>query len=364
MPTLIPFDLTFFGGVRSGARGVSLEESGAHVPSDTLFSALMDCARRAGRDVGALIAQFQSAAPPFKLSSVFPRAGTVRFVPIPPGLFDHAAGVTTGKALKKITYMSTGILRRLHAGEKAATLLPDPAGKSSAKNGPGVFLQAGSFWMHVDEAPALPSVLTEGIDARKRDVFDAALRNRSFWRQETRPRVTVSRAVPSSQIFYASRSVFAAGCGMWFGAQDGGGLDTLKALLARLEDDGLGGERGVGYGAFAAAAGAPFTLDDAAPGQAALLLSRYWPTEAELPAVLQPPLAAYELTPVGGWMRAYAGAAQRRKRVLMLSAGSRIAMPASPCGGLARVTPVYASGTGSPPHEVYRYGLGLTVRAP
>jgi len=51
MTTLIPYSLAFRGGLHVGTRGVNLEESGAVLPADTLFAALLHAWRRAGRDV-------------------------------------------------------------------------------------------------------------------------------------------------------------------------------------------------------------------------------------------------------------------------------------------------------------------------
>ena len=54
MPELIPYSLTFPGGLHLGRGGVDLEETGVSMPADTLFSALLDAWRRLSRTVDEL----------------------------------------------------------------------------------------------------------------------------------------------------------------------------------------------------------------------------------------------------------------------------------------------------------------------
>ena len=48
MPSLQPVSLRFPQGLRVGGHSANLEESGLHLPSDTLFSALVDSWGRSG----------------------------------------------------------------------------------------------------------------------------------------------------------------------------------------------------------------------------------------------------------------------------------------------------------------------------
>jgi len=81
MPALTVYRLTFPGGLHIGTRGVTLEESGVDIPSDTLFAALVDACRRLS-DPAAFVEPFLQDAP-FLLSSAFPFVGEVRFFPMP-----------------------------------------------------------------------------------------------------------------------------------------------------------------------------------------------------------------------------------------------------------------------------------------
>jgi CRISPR-associated protein Csm4 len=198
------------------------------------------------------------------------------------------------------------------------------------------------------------------------------MRQQSVFNNGQVPRVTVSRITSTSQIFHAGRVCFAPDCGLWLGIHWYGpearlGQTTFREALERLftllGDDGLGGERTAGYGAFRwGRAAEPLQLPDPAPGAPALLLSRYHPRAAELPDVLTR-AQAYTLTPVGGWLRTWDGAAQRRRRVWLVSEGSIVhAMGQLPWGDVVDVRPVYrASGDLGIPHPVWRCGLALAV---
>jgi CRISPR-associated protein Csm4 len=362
MPNLVPFDLTFPAGFRVGTRGVNLEESAITLPSDTLFAALIDCARRMGDDATQLANAFVGNAPPFLLGCGFPRAGQVRFYPVPPTLFDGLSmneRAAHGKGLKRIQFFSQGVLDALLKGAHPTALL-FAAEKTSAPT-KGVALQGGALWLLADELPQLPAYMR--LPRPKATDALYAMRLRKVWAEEVRPRVTVSRSTAHSDIFHAGRVLFAEGCGLWFGVQDLGGLAQLHRLLLRLCEDGLGGERSAGYGAFSFSQGQPIhTLPDAVVNQPALLLSRYHPTATELPAALQPPAAAYTLVPVGGWVRSLQGAAQRRPRVVLVREGSVIAPTKLRMGDLADVTPRFDNPQGDLPHRVYRYGLALMLR--
>jgi len=367
MPTLIPYSLAFRGGLHVGTRGVNLEESGAVLPADTLFAALLHAWRRAGRDVEALTAPFVAAPPdpPFLLTSAFPYAGGVRFYPMPADLNRLVAGggdtALRGKQLKRIRFLSEGLLLKALAGARLdGDLYP---ADDTTEPVTGLALQGGSLWMLSEEIDRLPAALQRGHGKRH------ALRSLQVFSADRTPRVTVDRASSAANIFHAGRVTFAQGCGLWFGVQwrtqpsSAAAMDYRKALaegLRILSDDGIGGERNVGYGAFSAREGEPVALPDPLPGQPAWLLSRYHPREEELPAALAAPGAAYGLAAVGGWLHSPGQVSQRRKRLVLLSEGSLICPPAYPAGDVQDVRPEYDGAPGIP-HPVYRYGLALAA---
>ncbi|MCY4409516.1 MAG: hypothetical protein OXC27_03550 [Caldilineaceae bacterium] len=380
MPHLHPVALHFPHGLHVGAGGVNLEEASVDIPSDTLFSALVDIWSRTGGDADLWTRPFRNGEPPFLLTSAFPFAGDVRFYPapvdlrllIPPGQPEE----TVDKPLKRVRFLSEGLLRRVLSGQGLPEFLPgpdEPPGKLSDDQC-AIRLQNGALCLLKEEVRRLPCRLRLNAQGRKRTL--PLLYRQAVWRTERTPRVTVDRINSASNIFHAGRTRFAPGCGLWFGVQwrdpdtavgDQSGLsyrEGLEQSLAILGDEGIGGERNAGYGAFAPAWawGAEFHLPDLQSGSIAWLLSRYLPAPAEIPQCLSDTRAAYKLVRVGGWARALQGADQRRKQIHLLTAGSLIKWPSSsPVGTVADLQPQYAESARDFPHPVWRSGLAMAV---
>ena len=98
------FNLTLKGPIHQGEFvGINREAALDWVPSDTLFAALVATWASHGEPVKQLLEDFVSGAPPFRLTSAFPRAGAVRFYPAParyPARL-YASGMAA-KTLKKV----------------------------------------------------------------------------------------------------------------------------------------------------------------------------------------------------------------------------------------------------------------------
>lgn len=378
MPHLQPVALDFPHGLHIGARGVNLEEAGVDIPSDTLFSALVDTWSRTGGDPDLWSRPFRNGEPPFLLTSAFPFAGKVRFYPAPVDLRlllpPDRPEETVDKPLKRVRYLSEGLLRRALSGQGLPEFLPelDEQSGKPAEVQYAVRLQEDALCLLPEEADLLPDRLRLNARGNKRSL--RLFKRQNVWQSERTPRVTVDRINSSSNIFHAGRTRFAPGCGLWFGVQwrspetpvaDQGGLsyrDALEQSLAFLGEEGIGGERNAGYGAFTPSWGEEFHLRDPRPGSVAWLLSRYLPAPAEIPQCLNDFRAAYKLVRVGGWARALGGADQRRKQVQLLTAGSLIVWPSSsPVGAIANLRPHYTESAGDFPHPVYRSGLAVAV---
>ena len=374
MPKLQTISLHFPQGLRVGARAVSQEEAGVHIPSDTLFSALVDIWGRIGGQPDAWIRPFRNDDPPFLLTSAFPFAGKVRFYPAPVDLqlliSPDQPGATADKSLKRIRFLSEELLRRVLSGQGLPNYLPDTVERSDAQY--AVLLQDGALCLLPEEVDDLPTALRLNAQGGKRP--PSLLNHQTVWQQERTPRVTVDRSNSAANIFHVGRTRFAPGCGLWFGAQwrnpdahvaDQTRLsyrDALQKALAMLGDEGIGGERSAGYGAFHAAWGEETHLRDPRQGGVAWLLSRYLPAPAEIPACLNDERAAYHLVRIGGWARSLHGADQRRKQINFLTEGSLIAWPSSlVVGKIADLSPQYTESAGELPHPVWRSGLALAV---
>lgn len=372
MASLTVYRLTFCSGFHLGVRGVNLEETSVHIPSDTLFSALVDAAIRTGTDGDAFVAPFREGAPPFLLTSAFPFAGAVRFFPMPvslPRWFGQETLRDRSKELRRIRFLSEGLFRRMLAGEPMDEwLFPD---EGERRPGQGVALQDGKLWLTSEEVEKLPAYMREH-PRTGRPLPLRALRYQRVFATSQVPRVTVDRVSAASEIFHTGRASFSPECGLWFGIewrtpqakvgpQSHSVRDIVHLALAILADDGLGGERTTGYGGFSwEEETSPLVLDSPTQGGLLWLLSRYHPREDELPGALAGQGTGYQLIPVGGWLRSWEGPAQRRKRLWMVAEGSIIRTVGSgPWGDVSDVRPTYNNPEGDLPHPVWRAGLAL-----
>ena len=369
MPELVPYTLTFRGGLHLGTGAESLEESLASIPFDTLFAAMLDAWLRSGNDPQQFAEPFTDAThePPFLLTSAFPFAGEIRFYPAPVNLasqFTESTLEQYGKTIKRIRFISEGILQQaMHGGLLDPYLFPKDEG---AEPNLGAALQGGTFWLLTEETEKLPEKMRRPVGKKH------ALRLLPVFSIHPVPRVTIDRIHLASQIFHASRVTFEKGCGLWFGVQwrsperpVGTSKTTFRGALEHclhiLQDDGLGGERTTGHGSFTYQQGKPFTLPDPQPNRPSLLLSRYHPRPNELPETLANTMSAYHLVSVGGWLRSLGNPSQRRKRLMMIAEGSLIVPSTLPAGDVCDVRPTYKHPEGDLAHPVYRMGYALAI---
>ncbi len=384
---LTVYRLNFHSGFHIGIRGVNLEESGTHIPSDTIFAALVDAVARIGVDPERFVAPFPrhipsgppealsspggGSDPPFLLTSAFPFVGAVRFFPMPVPLdrwFQPSTLKERSKDLKRVRFVSEALFRRMLDGEQMDDwLFPENPQEEPEK---GVALQGETFWLTRDECKGLPEHMRRDPQTG-RPISPRALRRHAAYRVTIVPRVTVDRVSSASEIYHTGRVSLSPACGLWLGilwkkpdATVTDGLTyhaVVRQALALLGDDGLGGERSVGYGAFSLEGGdaEKLSLPDPAAGKPLWLLSRYHPRPEEVGA-LTAPSAAYNLVSVGGWLRTWDGAAQRRQRLWLLAEGSVICPDGNgPWGDLTDVRPRYTNPAGDLPHPVWRYGVAI-----
>lgn len=334
-------------GFHFGRQGYDFETSVESLGSDSLFSALVVTYKEVYGDATEFLALWETGDPPFLLSSLFPCAGDVPFLPLPRLMIKFAqVDPRTLKKLKKVKYVSPGIFNRLVGGEVMDEHWSD---------GPRVALQDGAVWLEDEDRRLLPIPL--------RHLKPALLRESKVWVTEKVPRVRVDRITSAANIYHAGRTVFAEGCGLWFLADIHREGDLLTQLVDELSQSGLGGGRSAGYGAFTVGASLPApALPSIEGAQQALTLARYYPRIEELEAGVLGQGAAYELVTIGGWLATAGNVAERRRRVRMIEAGSVLDVRAgAPIRGqLADVRPHYASGRMFR-HAIYRNGYALLV---
>jgi len=355
-----------------GLRGVGVEATTEHCPSDTLFSALCHAilAQSGAAELKRFLDSYPANEPALVLSSAFPfaprrraeeaqwqrpdvlnRDNTVRFYPrpleLPPSIGNAQGSV---KELKRITWVSEGIFRAWVEGDSLA-------GHHDKEN----VAQGGRIWLAQEERKSV---------AGWRDIESDALR---LWSKGDSPRVTVDRITSSSQVYQAGRVWFQPGGGLWLLMRWRADWRQQGELALRiLGDEGIGGERSAGHGQFRLHG--PYELDSLPspiPGKRFLTLSLYYPKPGELKDALQGDDVHYQFSVRRGWMSSpnmrksvttgqiASGSGLRRKSVHMFAEGSLLYWPSKGgvLGSLADVTP----GEFPAPHPVFRYGLAFPV---
>lgn len=392
MPTLTLYHLHPYpqSSFHFGRRGVEQETTDVFLPSDSLFAALVAAYTQIGGDSDSWASRFPGdgaknlspAAPPFLLTSAFPRAGGVRFYPAPVSLdflISRAKRLALEdegrlKEAKKIQFISEKLFQKVLAGQRLDDYFPAKQEKEIKPNDKGLYL-GGNLWIEAEEVKNLPGWMQkkrtpEGKLVEFSTLLDKfkALRRRSIWQTKKTPRVTIDRLTNASSIFHTGRLTFSQGCGLWFGIQwqpDSQQIQQqLEAALDILADSGLGAERATGYGHFGyEKLPTPLTLTDPTPGQPSLTLSRYHPANpAEFKEVTGNDNSgtAYKLVSVGGWLYSPYQAAQRRRRLWFVAEGAILqATASSTLGNITDVKPIYRDSEF--PHPIWRYGVACRV---
>jgi len=354
-----------------GLRGVGIEATDTHAPSDTVFSALCHAIRHQfGADVlEKFLDTYATDQPALVLSSAFPYAlarkeeevrnwhrpehidpdGAVRFFPRPleppPGAPDDPE---KRKQVKRIDWLSETIFRAWVSGQ-------DLSGYLHEDN----LVQGEGVWLTPEEREQVAGWRDEETDAIR------------LWSVGEVPRVTVDRRASTSQVYQAGRVWFQPGGGLWLLMNWREDWQTRGEIaLHVLGDAGMGGERSAGHGQFRVHG--PHSLPPLpgpVPGELFLALSLYYPTRDELEATVGDDEVRYRLCVRRGWMASpdssrspdgdtVQGSGLRRKTVRMFAEGSLLRWPdgRENLGALADVTPEVFTA-----HTVWRYGLAYPV---
>ncbi|MBC7343916.1 MAG: type III-A CRISPR-associated RAMP protein Csm4 [Clostridia bacterium] len=331
------YGLSFRGPLHLGGHVLSLDTSLPFIPSDTLYSALFASWVRLGGDPKPWEEAFPRrlgnevipADPPFLLTSAFPRFQNTLFFPKPRVARRDQA---TAKDWKKTRFVDKGIFQKLAKGCPSDKLQFNP-----------ILLQQ---WLLLTEDPKIPAIAGQ---------------------EEEIPRVTLDRETQASNLFSISCVRFGKGWGLWFAVawrdpeRPCAGRTFREAFdlaLRELANQGIGGDRTVGYGSFSYTLLGTEEWPDPLPGRPALLLSRYHPRPDELPWVIRDS-PGYEVEEIGGWSITAEGHF-RRRHVRMLAPGSiLIPKDASVLGDLVDVAPLDLQGRRLTSHPVWRYGLAF-----
>ncbi|NTV62659.1 MAG: type III-A CRISPR-associated RAMP protein Csm4 [Oscillochloris sp.] len=353
-----------------GRQGIGMEEASETLASDSLFAALV--AQAALLDPPAPDAPLAFAlpfvrddsAPPFALSSLFPRLGTLILLPRPALQLRMADDLRNkiGKGFKKLRYLSPGLFSAICTDRQI--------------NDQPIIMQQGTVWISLEEARQLPPPW-QRASGESDLVWLARLKDTPIWQIESQPHVTVDRVSNTSAYFEVGKVTYTPGAGLALlvAFADATARFGFERLLSLLGESGLGGRRSSGSGAFSWRRDPDLALDLGWAGRRRVLLSRYLPREAELDA-LRSEHAAYQLVNIGGWLYSTGAPAQRRQRVRMVAEGSVLdaeAITGALRGKVEDVRPDYRKSKREHPifkreqgtsHPVYRSGLALALPIP
>lgn len=346
--TLLRVLLEPLAPVYTGPHGRA-RKSGALVHSDTLHAALIDVAALAGLPL-------IDVAESLRVSSVFPRWRDTLFYPrpfLPPPVALDASTPKSRKRWKSVRLLSEPLLKVWLAGrplqENDVTVLGGSCAITTAE---------------VDADTCLPDTL---------------------FCSDTLPAVVIDRVASRTTPFdrRVVRLNTAEGAGAWFVAEiEDSWRTAFEAVVRLLGEQGLGGERSVGYGHFRVQSIEPWTpglIVNAAqipypmPEECCigvdfskrasrvietemfLTLSLYLPKHEEVAqGVLRTP-AAYDCALRGGWIHDRAGSGDRKRSLRMCVEGSVFPKVADRPGTVRDAAPA------GYPHPVWRSGLALPV---
>lgn len=323
------FDLELRGPLHLGEFvGINRESALDWIPSDSLLAAIATAWSRqlSPREVEARLDACRPVnGSSLQLTSAFPRAGDVRFFPALVH-WPTCSGLSgSGKAAKRIRWMSYGVWEALAQG-----LAPE-----------GRFIQGNTVWLTDAEWKRCGALAQ----------FDAQ-GDPGFWSPQVVPHATIDRLSGAANLFHTGRVIYADGCGLWFGVR--GRSDWAAEALAMLEGSGLGGLRSTGHGAFSVTRRDNLDLPPATTSRM-WLLSRWAPASDEEFASLRQAGSAYRLVTVGGWCVDETGRHWRRRATRLIAEGAILASAVR--GTLIDVTPATME------RKIYRSGLAFGVSA-
>ena len=306
MPVLV-FELLHQAPFHAGLGG-ELSESAETIPSDTLWGALCDTAHFIKRGESLF-----GNLPSIRVSSVFPRCGRTRFLPMPflpvgqrsaNADADSPDDPAQGKKWKKVKYVSEAVFDTLVQGLQP----PQPS-------------RADGFLATDGESARLPETIIENA-VIPANTLDRLTNNASPWQR--------------AEVSYNT----AEGCGSWFLVSvDEKQGETVTELVTTLGERGIGGERSAGRGRFQVEKypdlyTGPLALE-AGNHSWFITLSRYLPTKEEVDRGLLDN-AAYNTVVRGG----FCGGFRKRKMRLCLEGGAfRADIMPPPYGKVKNVAP-------------------------
>ncbi len=345
MMDIIAYHLSFRSPLHIGERGVGLEATQSYIPADTLFSAIcMAWIELYGvsalqQDLLDWYVDGDRGGEPILLSSAFPFANSIRFLPKP---FNQPSNLSIKdndrKKFKKVRYLSETVFK---------SFISDNILQFDSHE----CLNKGGLWASEEEIRELMTL----TDDKTEDII--------LWETALVPHVTLDKITYASEIWHYGEIHFVKGAGLWFAVMfnpDHGEIvkKRFDACMRLLGDTGIGGKRNSGHGLFEVMKREDLTLPVNINSDHFVTLSPICPSDEDELRIITEGSVYYDLTPRRGWVSSLHANNLRRKTVWMFAEGSVLhAGDESPKGSLADVTP---NGTICP-HPVWRYGYAFPV---
>lgn len=304
------------------------------VQSDTLYAALMSCLAKTGAAISG------DGDLGFTVSSLFPyfQKGKddrpVYFLPMPmQASMPELTDVSKAKKVKKIQWVDSDIYAKVLSG--------------------GSFFDGtDEFITHIQESYLTKVSLPEDANGSK-----------EFVRSEVSQRVTLQSRTgeDDAKPYYVDKILFRYNSGLYFLAI--GDTALLEKALNTLAREGIGTDRGVGFGFFDYSSDS-LTLETPANADHLVSLSLLIPESKEqLIELLASDDAAYDLTRRGGWITTYPYTTLRKNAIYAFIPGSVFRMPKQPAdmvmGKIVNLRPDV--GELSPDHPIWRNGKSLML---
>jgi len=349
MSDLCTYQLSFRSPLHIGERGVGLEETRTYISADTLFGAICIAWRELygvedlHRDVLDWYCESEPGMEPFFLTSAFPCAADVRFLPKPLRLnANFIIGEQNVKEFKRIRFVSEKIFNPLVSGREL-------------EFHPEECVNQGTIWATKEEIDSLNSFT------------DDQTGKITLWKSSVVPHVTLDTITNASEIWNFGELHYTQESGLWFAVkynpEHGDFLrKRFESCLLLLGDMGLGGKRSSGHGLFDMKTYAEPPFLYVKNPDLYVTLSPICPKNVEEVAELTDGKVSYELMPIRGWVTSLNANNLRRKMVWMFAEGSVLnGIPNKYAGRLVDVTPDDIEKYIRNPHKVWRYGYAFPV---
>jgi len=309
---------SFHIGVKEG----SLEKTMHHIHSDTIFSGICNTYRLLyGKDeIEGLLEKFKSNQPPFLISSAFPYADDIIFLPMPKyiNFSDYTNDEKSLKKFKKIEFVSREIIRNISQNKFKEELK--------------------------EENIIQGKILVTEKESEK-------IRNTSIWKEKEVARVVIDRKTNAPNIYYFGEVEYCDKCGLYFLIKFIGNeiRKKVEAAIRLLGDEGVGGDRSYGKGLFET----KFSNFEWSIREGKFInLSLYLPNKDEIEMIKK---GWYEIVNRGGWVYSPDKKGERKRFVRMIKEGSTFEGDKEFYGRIIEV------GTSEKHHHVYRYGYGMPL---